>query len=1652
MKSPKPKKAMRAFLMSALIVALLSCMSVFLAVNAAENTEQTENVTGSDAVDVSVENESQQEFINSEEITPKDILEDEAKDDEVVNLYSGHVTEKQIADSSHYLFLENAHYNGSFRSELNENEQYVYDALYNEFVVNRSQSDVDIDISSFGYTYDTSTGNVDDSTMNELRDVVLSAFAAFTTDHPEVYWISGYGFSIDGSGGFLTGVALQASERYTGAYNQLATVTNGISNAVNAIDSLRESSSRYDTAKAIHDYICDNMEYDYTAASNSNYGEAHCIAPLFGGGRRGKQFVCEGYANSFKLLCDRFNVPAVHVKGNAGGPHSWNYVQMDDNCWYGVDCTWDDDDTVGYTYFAIGSNTPVYNGKTFGVDHVPEDQVMSSNTVFPLVYPPLEYEAYAPGENFDFYGSSCVNNREVSGSVDLVWRYRGSMSVNASVTLSVDGSQIATINEMDQNGCFYYTLDVSGLANGSHTLTAVFQRLGGMELSASRTIIVKNPSFEFCNWPGENPTFGFLFNLMMRQQNGGSAINCHVDIYVDDIFADTLYCDNDGYFSYNIDPSQLGEGSHTVRAVFRNTSGLQIEKSKSFVIAYPAFEILDKNALSAISGTAQVRMRQSNCGGVDDCHVDLYIDNAMTATLYCDANGIFTYDIDTTQLSNGVHSLRAVLVCNSGTELSDTAVMDILNVIPAQSITLNRDSAEITVGQSLTLTAEVLPATTSDEVVWTSDDANVAEVKSNGIVTAIAEGNTVIRATAGSVSCSCTVTVTPAPESYPVRINRQYIRLFITDNSKAPAATLSVQKPKYIKSVVWYSDDPEVATVDRKGKVTGHKNGTANIYCKFANGEIVSAPCKVYVSTFTIDTSSLTSLQSCNYIGNVYWVGYNESAQLGVNYSDLSPDTITDPIVWKSSSSIARVDGSGLLSCGGKKGTVTITAYKGKSLRTSISVRVYQPAQSLILNNYAPSVYVNKAITLKSILSKGSDEPVFWSSSNESVATVSSKGVVKGISQGEATIYARTASGFTEGSNVTVRTGAKSLTWDTVNPGMNSRGSVKFNIGVGDSKYLYAKITSPENCNDTITWSTSDRRIVSIETVLSNGRGVNVTGIKKGSVSIVAKTGSGKKVTYIINVVPEGAAQITLSKHNVSLYTGASVQLTAKVQPKGCNDAVIWNSADTSIATVDENGRITAVAQGDTTVTAYSTVTNVTDVVSVHVMTKASNLTWNTVPEGLNPLKTVNYAIWQWELFDVSASITAPENCNDTITWSTSNSRVVYLYNTNDAEHSVTLLGYNPGTATITAKTGSGKKIAYQITVVASGAGGIVLGKTQASVYERSSVQIPFRIDPKGCKDVVMWYSDNPEVATVNESGKVTGVAMGDATIMAYSTRTGVSAQVQIHVMSKATGFTWDTVPEGMSPRKAVKFAVAPNDEMILSTVITAPENCNDIITWSNSNKKAVNMQPIQDNPRAVKITGIAKGSATIIAKTGSGKKLSYIINVVPSAASGIILGKHETTIYKGTSLQISAKIQPKGCNDVLLWKSQNPEIATVDENGVITAISNGMTNIVAYSATNGEISDSISVRVITKATAIDVDKTDVFLGIGESIDVSTTIAPVDCEDIITWSSSSKAIATVTPTGNGSTATINAIKLGNCTVVVKTGSGKYKKINVSVYK
>ena len=101
--------------------------------------------------------------------------------------------------------------------------------------------------------------------------------------------------------------------------------------------------SEYDKAKAIHDYICENVEYDYT------YSKGGAANALLGG-----SVVCDGYASAFAYLCSRVGLNCYYESGNTDlGSHAWNIVQIDGE-WYNVDCTWDDRGSyASYTHFLV---------------------------------------------------------------------------------------------------------------------------------------------------------------------------------------------------------------------------------------------------------------------------------------------------------------------------------------------------------------------------------------------------------------------------------------------------------------------------------------------------------------------------------------------------------------------------------------------------------------------------------------------------------------------------------------------------------------------------------------------------------------------------------------------------------------------------------------------------------------------------------------------------------------------------------------------------------------------------------------------------------------------------------------------------------------------------------------------------------------------------------------------------------------------------------------------------------------------------------------------------------------------------------------------------------------------------------------------------
>lgn len=243
-----------------------------------------------------------------------------------------------------------------------------------------------------------------------LINCFRQAYGAFYMDYPSVFWMNGmrlsWGVGYNSSTGkaFISSVLLQLSgEYYNGASARVDEYDRAVQAAKEEIEAaVEDPQDRYQTVQAIHAYLCKRLSYDGEAGNDLNgeeYGYAHTSSTVFLGYYGEYQVVCEGYAKAFKVLCEQWGIPCTLVIGQWGtpgsmNPHMWNYVQMEDGLWYGMDVTWDDQDSgMRLEYFLAGSNTPGVNGYTFGQEHKPDMEIMTG-ILYPFAYPELEEEKY----------------------------------------------------------------------------------------------------------------------------------------------------------------------------------------------------------------------------------------------------------------------------------------------------------------------------------------------------------------------------------------------------------------------------------------------------------------------------------------------------------------------------------------------------------------------------------------------------------------------------------------------------------------------------------------------------------------------------------------------------------------------------------------------------------------------------------------------------------------------------------------------------------------------------------------------------------------------------------------------------------------------------------------------------------------------------------------------------------------------------------------------------------------------------------------------------------------------------------------------------------------------------------------------------------
>ena len=297
-------------------------------------------------------------------------------------------------------------------------------------------------------------------------------------------------------------------------------------------------------------------------------------------------------------------------------------------------------------------------------------------------------------------------------------------------------------------------------------------------------------------------------------------------------------------------------------------------------------------------------------------------------------------------------------------------------------VKLSKTKAAIEKGKTLTLKATVTPSDLPDKsVTWKSSNTKVATVTSKGKVKGVKAGTATITCISNSTGAKATCKVTVG-----------YVKLDQSEVSVKKGKTVTLKATVYPssltdKSVTWESSNTKIATVTSKGKVKGVKAGTATITCT-SNATGLKTTCEVTVGYVKLDQTEVTVKK-----------GKTVTLKATVYPSSLEDKSVT----WESSNTkVATVSSKGKVK-GVKAGLAVITC---TSNATGLSTTCIVTVGYVKLDQTEVTVKKGKTVTLTATVYPSSleDKSVTWESSNTKVATVTSKGKVKGVKAGTVTI------------------------------------------------------------------------------------------------------------------------------------------------------------------------------------------------------------------------------------------------------------------------------------------------------------------------------------------------------------------------------------------------------------------------------------------------------------------------------------------------------------------------------------------------------------------------------------------------------------------------------------------------------------------------
>lgn len=774
-------------------------------------------------------------------------------------------------------------------------------------------------------------------------------------------------------------------------------------------------------------------------------------------------------------------------------------------------------------------------------------------------------------------------------------------------------------------------------------------------------------------------------------------------------------------------------------------------------------------------------------------------------------------------------------------------------------------------------------------------------------------------------------------------------------------------------TLVWSSSAETVARVNESGEVTPTGEGSCVITATTTDGTNLSATCQVTVTApiaesfeFEFDESVMGGKEGISlYIGDSY--KFVPKAQEGY---------VLPAISWASSDAMTvsvNDDGTvNALALG--QATITATAtVNNQEVKAECKVTVIPvPLESVTVTAQSTtSLRDGETVQLSAKTEpQNATAPIEikWSSDKPEVASVNeTTGLVTAHATLGTAIITATASNPADKQV----TGSIEVTVIATGASRVILNAYDLTMMVGQETRLSATVEPATTTNPTINWTIDNPQIASID---SNG---NITALSAGTATVTATCGEATATCTVtvkggsdIEVVPgsgtpgskdEDDGNGWIDGSDVYVHVNRTVNMNLTL-PADLTDTptLTWTLADggeqyVKLVPADNtlSAAFTGIKFGET---SYTVSLNGEQLLSGKV-TVIAEITMNSLLLEPATLSMAQNALpVKLETKYTPAGATMPQ-----FSWSSSDPAVATVSD----DGTVTPKSQGQTTITATALDGSGLSATCEVTVTAPIAESLEFefdesvmgGKDGISLYIGDTYLFkPKAKDGYVLPDVINWNSSNSQKVSVNDSGLVTALALGSATITASATVNGnvVKAECLVTVIPIPA----QTVQISL---ENLTLLVGQSDKL---TAKVYPENTtNPEVTWESDNE-GVASAGIDGT-----ITAISVGTAIITATCGT-VSATCTVTVIPIPSESIVISPSSVSMFLGDNVTLTATVFPEDTTDKsVTWGSDNPGVASVSSNGVVTALGLGTATITAR---NGSVSASCQINVVHRIPDMD--------------------------------------------------------------------------------